>query len=524
MQLVERAAFWAARTTGAPAVKYSGRATSRIATPGRLPGMETIALARPAHPRALLAVLLAAPFLSQVDATIANVATPAIRAGLSTSGAAAELVIGGYLIAYAMLLVTGARLGQTHGYKRLFLTGVAIFAVTSLAGGLAPDAWALIAARVAQGAGAAMMFPQAMTGIQLNFAGAARGRAIGLYAIALSAGAVIGQIAGGMLISADIAGTGWRAIFLVNLPVCAAVTAAAIRWLPADPRRGAASLDLAGTALLSASVLLVVLPLTLGPDLRWPAWTWLCLAAAGPALWLFLQAQRNTAAAGRAALVNTAAISRPPVMLGLTSLAVTTATYFALLFTLALYFQQGLSRSPLASGLILVPWVTAFGLAGQATSRLPARLAPVLPATGSLLLAASYLALGITQLTGHRGNLLLVALLAVGGLGLGTQFTTLINHMMGAVPARYAPDISGVTSTTTQVGGAVGVAAFGGLYLTLAGQPGPGQASHSFALTTLAFAAMAMVAAVTAFLATRTAQDTGPAAAPALPALARRPA
>src|ERR1700733_12597540 len=240
--------------------------------------MQTIAPARSGHSRALLAVLLGAPFPASVDATIANVATPAIRTSLGASGAEAELVVGGYLVAYAMLLITGARTGQTHGYKRLFLIGVALFAATSVACGLAPDAGALIAARVVQGAGAAMMFPKTMSGIQLHFDGRARTRAIGLYAIALSAGAVIGQIAGG-LISADIAGTGWRAIFLVNLPVCAAVIVAAIRWLPADAGRGTARLDLPGTAVLAVSVLLVMLPLTLGHDLGWPTCTRVSLAA-----------------------------------------------------------------------------------------------------------------------------------------------------------------------------------------------------------------------------------------------------
>lgn len=483
-----------------------------------------------ARPRALLAVLLAAPFLSQVDATIANVATPAIRVGLNASGAAAELVIGGYLVSYAMLLITGARLGQTHGYKRLYLWGVAIFAASSLACGLAPDAVVLIAARVAQGGGAAMMFPQTMTGIQLNFTGRARARAIGLYAIALSTGAVLGQIAGGVLIAADIAGTGWRAIFLVNLPACAAVLVAAIRWLPADARRASASLDLTGTAMLSASVLLVVLPVTLGPGLRWPAWTWLCLGAAGPAFWLFLRVQRSAALAGRAVLVNSAAVRRPRVILGLIALSAGTATYFALLFTLAQYFQQGLGRSPLASGLILVPWVAAFGLAGQLTGRLPARLARAVPVLGSLLLASAYLAISVSQLSGHRSNLVLVPLLALGGLGLGTQFSTLMGHVMGAVPARYAPDISGVTSTTTQVVGALGVAGFGSLYLGLASRAGADHASHAFAVTTLGFAVTAGIGALAAYLTTRTRQpayaqtDSGlttGGAAKAEPALAR---
>ena len=184
-----------------------------------------------------LAVLLMAPFLAQADATIANVATPAIRTGLGASGAALELVIGGYLVAFAVLLITGARLGQTHGYKRLFLIGVAVFGGSSLGCGLAPDGTVLVGMRVLQGAGAALMFPQALTGIQLTYSGDRRDRAIGLYALALSGGAVSGQILGGALISADIASAGWRPIFLINVPICLAVLAAALRFLPADERR-----------------------------------------------------------------------------------------------------------------------------------------------------------------------------------------------------------------------------------------------------------------------------------------------
>ncbi|MGH3299699.1 MAG: hypothetical protein ACRDP7_48730, partial [Trebonia sp.] len=151
--------------------------------------------------------------------------------------------------------------------------------------------------------------------------------------------------------------------------------------------------------------------------------------------------------------------------------------------------------------------VAAFGLAGQITGRLPRRLAPVVPATGCALLAAAYLAIGVALLTGHHGTLLLVALLACGGLGLGTQFATLMGHIMGSVPARFAPDISGVTSTTTQVGGALGVAGFGSLYLALAATPGSAHASHAFGLTSLALAVVAALAAVGAYLATHVSDD-----------------
>jgi MFS family permease len=152
---------------------------------------------RAAREARLLAVLLVAPFMAQVDATIANVATPAIHADLGASGAALQLVIGGYLIAFAVLLISGARLGKTHGYRRIFVLGVSVFTLASLLCAVAPGPTVLIAARVIQGAGAALMFPQTLSGIQLNFSGRQRARAISLYAISLSSGAVVGQILGG---------------------------------------------------------------------------------------------------------------------------------------------------------------------------------------------------------------------------------------------------------------------------------------------------------------------------------------
>ncbi len=458
--------------------------------------------ARSGPPRALLGVLLAAPFLSSVDATIANVATPAIRTSLGASGATAELIVGGYLIAYATLLITGARLGQTYGYKRLFLLGMAAFAVTSLLAGLAPDAAALVAARVLQGAAAALMFPQAMTGIQLAYTGRARARAIGWYAIALSAGAVLGQLAGGLLVDADVAGTGWRAIFLVNVPVCLAVGAAATRSLPADGERAAARLDLPGAGLLAGSVLLIVLPLVLGQQQGWPAWTWICLAAAVPGFAAFFHTQRRAAASGRPVQIDMAAVRPAPVALGLVGLTASAATYFALLFVLAQYEQQGLGRSPVTSGLILVPWVAAFGLAGQLVPRVPARMARALPVAGSTLLTLAYAAISLS-LSGGGHDALLLVLLAVGGFGLGVQFSTLIGTVMNAVETRFAADISGVSSTFSQLGGAVGVAGIGSLYLSLARAGDPDRATHAATLAVAAMAAVSLVATLTVHPATR---------------------
>ena len=442
----------------------------------------------------MLAILLAGPFMAQADATIANVATPSIHDDLGASGAALELVIGGYMIAFAVLLITGARLGQTHGYRRVFVLGVSAFTAASVLCGMAPDPAVLVGARVLQGAGAALMFPQTLTGIQLSFDGAERARAIGLYAIALSSGAVAGQILGGGLISLDVAGAEWRTIFLVNAPIGAAVALAAARYLPADDERATRDVDVPGVATLSATIVLIVVPLVLGRAEGWPTWTWVSLAASLPALGLFVATERRIAARGHAPLMNVGVIARPVISWSLVTLMLATGTYYALLFTLAQYLQHGLGRSPFVSGLTVVPWVAAFGVAGQIVRRLPERLRRFVPTAGCALLAASYVAISAALFGDRHDEGLLLVVLGVGGLGLGLQFSSLIGRVADAVPPRYAPDVSGVSTTMIQIGGSLGVAAFGTLYLSLRGD-----ATHAFAIVTAALAGAALLAGAAAY-------------------------
>jgi len=456
--------------------------------------------------------------MAQADATIANVATPSIHRDLGASGSLLELVIGGYLIAFAVLLITGARLGQTYGYRRIFLLGVGLFSVASLLCGLAPTPIALVLARILQGFGAALMFPQTLTGIQLNFGGDQRARAIGLYAIALSSGAVVGQFLGGLLISADLAGSQWRAIFLINVPVGLLVILAGLRYLPPDAHRITRRLDLVGVAALSVALVLFVVPLVVGRGAGWPAWTWVCLGLAGPAFVGFLNLQRRVAARGGEPLVAVSVLARPTISWALVTLMIATGTYYALLFTVAQHLQLGRGYSPAVSGLTLVPWVAAFGLAGQFVRRLPAGAARRAPVFGCLLLSAAYLAIAVTTLSGHHSLPLLVTLLGIGGLGLGVQFSALIAHLTATVPARYAADISGVSGTIMPIGGAISIATFGTLYLGLATH-----ATTAFGLTTIALAAAALTASLAAYRATRPAATGSPdqtTPALAMPALA----
>jgi predicted MFS family arabinose efflux permease len=446
----------------------------------------------------VLPVLLALLFMYQADATIVNVALPAIEDDLGARGAAAQLVIGGYLLASASLLITGARLGQMLGYRDVFLTGVAVFGLASLACGLADDAAVLIAARVVQGVGGALAFPQVLSAIQTYFdEGVERTRALGSYSVALTAGAVTGQILGGVLVSANLFGLGWRPIFFVNVPIAAAVILVGLRHLPPGVRSDPAqSLDGPGVLALAGTVLLLVVPVSLGRELGWPAWTWVSLIASCPTFLAFLAVERRAAGSTRRPLVDLDLVRKPAIAWGLLAQCLAVATYYGLLFTVAQYLQQGMGLSALASGLTLLPWVVAFAVPGRTMARVPAGLRPLLPAAGCLTLAGAYATISIAMLGGGLSEAALCAILAVGGLGLGTTFASILVHLTTVATPRRAADISGVFTSSLQIAGTIGVAAFGTLYLgRLAGPTTAAAARHAFGITTAAFALVALVAA-----------------------------
>jgi MFS family permease len=448
----------------------------------------------PARSGWLLATLLAGQVMANVDIAIVNVATPSIRHDMNASGGALEFVVSGYTLAFAMLLITGARLGDTHGHRRIFLLGLTGFTITSLACGLAPNIALLSTARVLQGASAAMLVPQIFTGIQQHFSGQARARALGMYAIALSASAVLGQALGGILISADLFGTGWRPIFLINLPIGIATLLTGLRVLPADQHDTTRRLDLPGMTALSTALLLLVVPLVFGRDEGWPVWSVVCLAAAVPAFAGFVLIERRVAAHGGYPLVNLAVLRIPAVTWGLPAQAAATGSYYTMLFALALYLQQGLGHSALYSGLALVSWVAAFGIAGPLLARLPVGLRPRFGPIGAGLLASAYLAICLLVASGHGDGAPLMTLLGLGGLGLGCMFSSVIGNMASSMPTRYAPDLSGINTTALQVAGTLSIAVFGTLYQGIAPNGGPQQATVAFTVVTAGFTGVAVLA------------------------------
>jgi MFS family permease len=346
-----------------------------------------------------------------------------------------------------------------------------VFTAASLACGLAPNIVTLVVARFVQGAGAALMVPQVLSGIQLHFQGRDRLKALGYFSIALSGGAVAGQVLGGVLIAADLFGTGWRPIFLVNVPIGIALAVAARRVLPADPDGHRDRLDLLGVLTLSTTVLLVIVPLLLGSERGWPTWSWVCLVLSLPALALFEYGERRTAARGGRPLIARQVLRNPSVRAGLLAHGCTSGTYFALLFVLALYLQDGLHKGPAYSGFAMVVWVAAFGLAGPILPRLR-RGVRWMPVIGCLVLATGYLSVLAYLLLGGRTGTMLFVLLGIGGLGLGITSNTLIGAVTSSMTPQYAADLSGVVATNAQLSGALGVALAGSTYAALATDPG----------------------------------------------------
>src|SRR3979409_749291 len=218
----------------------------------------------------VLAIVVAAQFMVGVDAFVVNVAIPTIAVELHASSAQIEAVIAVYLIAYATLVVTGGRLGDIYGTRNVFISGVLGFTVTSLWCGLAQSGPELIVARLAQGATAALMVPQVLATIHLLFADSSRGRAFGIYGIVLGLAGAAGFLLGGLLVTLDLAGLGWRAVFFVNVPYGIMIIVAAFRIMPSVPRRAGTRLDITGAIVLFAGLLCLIGPLLFGHRLNWP--------------------------------------------------------------------------------------------------------------------------------------------------------------------------------------------------------------------------------------------------------------
>ncbi|MCL7495644.1 MFS transporter [Streptomyces sp. MCA2] len=456
----------------------------------------------PAAPWRALAIVLAGAFMAVLDTFIVLVAAPAIQADLHSSAADVQLILAGYQLSYALALITGARLGDRFGRKRLFMTGMALFTLSSVGCALAPGSGSLIAARLVQGLGAAAMFPQVFAVIQVLIPAARRPKAFGVLGAVIGMATMSGQLVGGLLIAADLFGTSWRPVFWVNVPVGLLTLLLAGRFVPESRAPEARRLDLPGAVVLTVALSLLVVPLVEGRAYGWPLWAWLGLAASIPAFAAFGLVERRVAAVGGTPLVRLRLLRERPFAVGMTLVVLTYAGINSLFLVLSLTLQDGLGMDALGAGLVYTPFAVAFFAASLLAGRL-ARFGRRVLLLGALTGALGFI--GTIALTLNAGATLtaweLVPTLLLVGAGNGLLVTPLLNAVLGTIRPAEVGMASGVLSTGQQIGGAVGVALVGILYYGALGDAAHHDTgAYGHALAAALVLNVALAAAISALL------------------------
>ena len=416
-----------------------------------------------------LFIVVVGTFMAMLDAFVVNVAIPSISRGLRTSLSEVELVIASYILVYAVLLVTGGRLGDRFGHKRMFLLGVAGFTLASIGCALAPSVFWLIGARALQGASAALLYPQALSILQITFSGRERAVALGIYGSALPVAAVMGQVGGGLLLQANILGLTWRPVFLINVPIGILTLVAATLFLERQRTAASVRLDGTGIALATLALLLLVVPLVSGHDAGWPWWMLLMLAASLPALVLFALFEQRLAKRGGSPLVKLALFQQRTFMVGnLIALAFFSCNA-GMAFVFTVFLQVGLGFSPLQAGLVFVPSAMGTFVAALLGPRL-------IPKLGTYILILGYFAQGLSLLImlvvvlysgTSLSGLTLAPVFFIMGAGSGLGVAPLVGTITSRVSPQDAGIASGVVSTIMQVSNVLGVAVVGLIFLSI---------------------------------------------------------
>ncbi len=465
----------------------------------------------------MLPVILSATFMALFDFFVVNVAAPSLETELHAGPAALELVVGGYAFTYAAGMVTGGRLGDLFGYRRLFLTGMAAFSVASLLCGLAQTPAQLVAARLLQGVTGAAMVPQVLALITSTFPAAERPRAMSWFGVTMGVGAVAGQVLGGLLLNADVFGLGWRAIFLINVPVGLAALAFAARLLPGNRSVRHPRLDLAGALGVSGSLALALVPLILGREQGWPAWTWVSLAAALPAMSLTLGWERRLTRRGGDPLLDLTLFRDRSFSAGLPINAAFMGYFGSFMFVMTLLLQGGMGMSALDAGLTFAPLGVLFAATSVLGRPFIARYGVRVITAGGLVAGAGLLILAI-ELQSLGGDITAAWLFVptgLVGLGNGLAFPALVGAVLTGVRPTHAGAAAGVLATTQQFASAAGVAALGAVFFGVLGTR-PARADFAAAAESVTFLALALVLAASALTALlpRTRQAKSPVAEP----------
>jgi EmrB/QacA subfamily drug resistance transporter len=428
------------------------------------------AVAPDVYPRRWLAavVMVGAVLMDMIDITIVNVALPTIGRDLGASGTQLEWVVSAYMLAFAAVLIVAGSFGDRLGRKRIFVGGIAVFGVASLAAGAAQDPGQLIAARVVQGAAAAAMVPQLLATFRVIFSGAERGQAFGIYGAILGFASALGLILGGALTDADLFGWGWRTIFLINVPVALVALVSAIRVVPETRDPAAGRPDIGGAVLLAGAITAVAYALLEGRGEGWPAWIWFLLGAGVAGLLALGVVEDRRQHERIAPLLRTRLFRIPAFSAGMAVQLVFAAGLQGFFLIFALWIQLGKGFSPLGAGLTTVAFSAgSFALAPVAVS-LAQRYGRLVLSVGGLGLGAGVLGvwIGADGVGAGSNPWPIVPGLVVAGAGLSLLVIPLVNVVLAAVPSEAAGGAGGQFTTAQQLGGALGVAVIGTVFFS----------------------------------------------------------
>ena len=433
----------------------------------------------PARRWAALAILITAGFMDLLDTTIVNVAIPAIRTSLDASYAAIQWIVAGYLLAFAVGLITGGRLGDIFGRKRVFVIGVVAFGLTSLASGLAQSPAMLVGSRVLQGLAAAVMVPQILSFVQVSFPRDEQRKALAIYTSVAGVAVMSGPLMAGVLL--DVFDFSWRSIFLINVPVSAVVVLAAVAIMPESRAPGAPRLDPGGVALISLALFALVFGVIQGRQLDWPAWVFVLMAASLPLFAAFAAYELRVERRGRSPLVSMTLFAERAFSSGIVVVLVFFSGIVGFFLAFTVFLQLGLGYSPLDSALTTFPSSVGVVIASQVAAKATPRFGRHVMSFGALLMAAGMAGL-IWSVDRNGGGLEpwdVRPIIFAFGFGMGLILPSIADAVIAGVEERHAGAASGVVNTGMQVGNALGVAIIGVILFSAIGSHAPASAARA---------------------------------------------
>ncbi|MGW4059321.1 MFS transporter [Amycolatopsis sp. NPDC004747] len=457
-----------------------------------------------------MSTVMVGMFMAILDSYIAIVAGPAIQSDLHTTAGELQWVLAGYQLSYAVFMITAGRIADLYGRKRIFMLGVVIFTLSSIACAIATSAGMLVVARIVQGFGAAMVVPQVFGMITLLVPPEGRHRAFGILGAVIGLGTIGGQLIGGLLIGANLFGSDWRAVFWVNVPIGIVTLLLAAKFVPESRAEGARRLDIPGVAALSAALFLLTFPLIQGREKGWPWWTWACFAASLVMFAVFVSIERRVDRAGGDPLMKLALFRQRSFSLGLVLVICVYALLTSYYLALSVSMQDGLGLSALGSGLVYAPAAAMFFVFGLVAGKLVPKYGRRVLEVGAIILAIGYLSTAVVLLSGATMTPgLVIPTLMLQSVGGGLLITPLLNSVLARIEPEAVGMASGALSTAQQVGAALGVAVIGVVFFTSfrpdVDGPVPA-ASHGFAMASIAVCAVAAVVAMLVFLLPKTAK------------------